>query len=123
MDASARLPMETNSLEPKSRLSALRSVLLPNCREMSRLTSRRLDHPLTLFQRVGAGLHLLFCRLCRRYRKHLDWVRAASRHPRAGFLPGPGLAEASRIRLKHLLKVERLAAKPGAGSGSLLESP
>jgi hypothetical protein len=72
-------------------------------------------------------MHLLFCRLCRRYRKHLDWLRAVSRHPRASFLPGPGLAEASRIRLKQILKAERLAtkadARTGFGTGSLPEAP
>ena len=114
--------METPRPRPRSFLTALRTVLLPNCREMSRLASHRLDHSLTLWQRLGARFHLLFCRLCRRYWKHLVWLRSVSRDPKAILARGPGLTETSRSRMKHTLKKHGLVARTDEGAGSVPDS-
>lgn len=86
----------------KDRPDSWRTMLLPTCREMSRLSSRSLDGPLPLSQRLGAGLHLLFCRLCRRYRKQLRWLRQAVRKP-AETAPMQ-LSVGGRERLKQALR-------------------
>jgi len=71
----------------------LRRLLLPDCREMSRLTSRSMDVPLGLIQRFGMGLHWLLCTTCRRYRRQLMWLSQV-----AGLSVNPPV-EVARIRL------------------------
>ena len=51
----------------------------PTCAEMSRLTSRALEQPLTLRMRVKMRLHFVICAWCRRYLKHLKFLRTAAR--------------------------------------------
>ncbi len=50
----------------------------PNCAEMSRLASRRLDEPLSLKQRLRMRLHLLICVWCKRYIRQLDFLHHGS---------------------------------------------
>lgn len=91
-------------------LERLRATLLPNCREMSRHSSRSLDAPLPFFQRLGVGLHLIFCRFCRRYRGQLKWLRRTARKSTdASPAPIP-LSELSRSRLKQSLRERAKAA-------------
>jgi len=49
--------------------------MMPNCREMSRLTSRSLDAPPGWIQRAGMLLHLVLCSTCRRYQRQLLWLK------------------------------------------------
>ena len=95
-------------------------MLLPTCREMSRHSSQELDGPLPLFQRLGVGLHLACCSLCRRYRSQLQWLHKAARQdmpasPVAGRLP-----EARRERLKKALREGAAASSdhPSAAGSS-----
>jgi len=86
----------------------LRRQLLPTCREMARLSSGRLDSPAPWPVRIGMRVHILFCRLCRRYRRQLRWLRAAAR---AGGNPNV-LGQAARDRVKQSLR------RNAAGAGS-----
>ena len=91
-------------------LAALRATLLPNCREMSRHSSRSLDARLPLFQRLGAGLHLMFCRFCRRYRRQLTWLRLAAQKSPDTHPAIPPLSDLARNRLKQSLREQTTAA-------------
>jgi hypothetical protein len=44
----------------------------PDCAEMARLSSRRLDAPLPLATRLRMRLHFLICVWCHRYLKQLE---------------------------------------------------
>jgi hypothetical protein len=46
----------------------------PNCAEMSRLASRRLDQGLPWRIRLQMRLHFVICVWCRRYFKQLDFL-------------------------------------------------
>jgi len=50
----------------------------PACAEMSRLTSRSFEQPLTFVTRLKMRLHYLICVWCSRYLKHLRFLRAAA---------------------------------------------
>jgi hypothetical protein len=52
----------------------------PNCAEMSRLASERLDQPLPLKLRLGMRLHYLICVWCRRYSQHLRFLHRNAPH-------------------------------------------
>lgn len=47
------------------------------CKEASHLASKSLDAPLSWRERAGLRLHLMFCRLCRRYVRDLRFLRLA----------------------------------------------
>ena len=61
----------------KKKLSAVR-LLLPSCREVSRLQSESNGEPSSLAKRLGMRLHLLVCSWCRRYGKQVRFLRAAA---------------------------------------------
>jgi hypothetical protein len=48
-----------------------------NCEEHSRLASRDLDGPLSLWDRLNARVHRLLCPPCRQFKKQLDTIRSA----------------------------------------------
>ncbi|MHC5023084.1 MAG: zf-HC2 domain-containing protein [Planctomycetota bacterium] len=50
-----------------------------SCRHASRLISDALDRPLSRRERLSLKTHLLICRACRRFRRHLDVMRRALR--------------------------------------------
>jgi hypothetical protein len=50
----------------------------PNCAEMSRLASQRLEQPLSLKLRLKMRVHYLICVWCKRYFKQLDFLHRAS---------------------------------------------
>lgn len=52
-----------------------------NCREATRLMSAACERPLTRRERWALKLHQCLCRGCRRFDRHLAFVRAAARHP------------------------------------------
>jgi len=60
----------------------LLEILLPTCRQVSRLQSDLLDQPLSLPKRIGLRLHLLVCKWCRRYGKQIRFLHeAVHEHP------------------------------------------
>jgi hypothetical protein len=82
----------------------LRRLLLPSCREMTRLTSRAMDTPPNAAQHLGMLLHLALCTVCRRYRRQLNWLRKV-----AGATP-TSPASLATVRLQPEVR-ERLKAR------------
>lgn len=50
----------------------------PTCAEMSRLTSRALEQPLTLKMRLKMRLHFVICAWCRRYFEQINFLHHAA---------------------------------------------
>ena len=55
-------------------------LMMPNCRETSRLVSEAMDRKLPLFKRLLLRLHLRMCKYCHRFEQQLLKVRQISRH-------------------------------------------
>ncbi len=74
----------------------------PTCAEMSRLTSRALDQPLTLKMRLKMRLHFVICAWCRRYFEQINFLHThASRlGVQMAELPGRGLTADAKTRIK-----------------------
>lgn len=74
----------------------------PSCTEMCRLTSRALEHPLTLKMRLKMRLHFMICAWCERYFEQIKFLHQAA--PRLGeelgALPGRGLPVEAKERIK-----------------------
>jgi hypothetical protein len=79
-----------------------------SCKDVAHLASQTLDAPLTCRQRWGMRLHLLFCRLCRRYVGHLRFLERAFKRVRHGdpecFSPRERLPEQARERIRRALQ-------------------
>jgi len=93
-------------------LKRLRRLLLPDCHEMSRLTSRSMDAAPGPIQRVRMGLHWLLCATCRRYRRQLLCLRRV-----AGLSVNPPV-EAVRIGLTPEARERLLRRLHDAAAGS-----
>ena len=55
------------------------SLLSQSCSEAARLISDSHEQPLPWLARAGLGMHLVFCRHCRRYRDHLQLMHTLFR--------------------------------------------
>jgi hypothetical protein len=73
----------------------------PNCAEMSKLASQALDRKLPWNLRLKMRLHVLICCWCRRYSKHLRFLRKAAPRldERFGELPSRELSARARQRI------------------------
>jgi hypothetical protein len=49
-----------------------------SCKDATQLISKRLDEPLTFWERFGLKLHLAICYLCRRANKQMTFIHVAS---------------------------------------------
>ncbi len=82
-------------------------ILTLRCEEASVLTSRELDEPLGLAERLAVRGHTLVCRSCRRFRRQLELLRAAlNRRDVATEEAGPdcdGLSVEARARIQRVL--------------------
>lgn len=80
----------------------------PSCVEMSRLTSRSLERPLTVTTRLKMRLHFVICAWCRRYFKQIHFLHRAA--PRLGLeledLPGRGMSAEAKQRITRRLKAD-----------------
>src|SRR5216684_5216658 len=82
--------------------------LSPTCRQVARLQSEALDHPLSFRRRLGLGVHLLLCKWCRRYGKQIRFLRTAA-HQHAeheSHSPPQPLSTETRERIKQRLRAE-----------------
>ena len=75
---------------------------------MARLASESLDRDLGRLERLALRSHILYCAACRRYLSQLKLIRAAlkqlgSRLQTDEPLPGPGLPDDARERIKRSL--------------------
>ncbi len=82
--------------------------LMPNCAEMSRLSSQLLDKPLPLQLRLRMQLHFLVCSWCRRYRNQLRFLHRAAPllQDRNLDSPLPRLSPVARQRIVQRLRDE-----------------
>ena len=55
-------------------------LMMPNCRETSRLVSESMDRRLPVFKRMLVWLHLRMCKYCHRFERQLLKIREISRH-------------------------------------------
>ena len=62
---------------------------------MTALLSRSMDERLPRWERCAAGLHLVYCRACRRYKQQLRIVRAALRRAGAEIQDAAGATQAA----------------------------
>jgi hypothetical protein len=92
-----------------SRVPSLWRLLNLPCQGMARLASESFDRDLILRERVTLRLHLAYCAPCRHYEGQLQLLRCAMRRLASRLesdqpLPGPGLPEEVRERIKRALK-------------------
>jgi len=76
-----------------------------SCKEVSLLLSKACDQELPWRERLAVRLHLLYCRGCAQFGKHLQFLRAAGRRlAQADYLPGGGeLSVTARDRIRAAL--------------------
>ncbi len=79
-----------------------------SCREVSALASETLDREMRFRERFGMLLHLMLCRICRRYVKQIRFLSTASRVLKDKVLEDtqPRLNDAARQRIKKRLTEE-----------------
>lgn len=85
--------MHDSQTDPQKRMSAFLTSLMFTCDQTAELMSQALDEKLTWFSRLGVGLHTMFCRFCRRYRRHLLLMRS---------ILGPSAPDASVAQDSHV---------------------
>ena len=78
----------------------------PSCAEMSRLTSRSLEQPLTVRMRLKKRLHFLICAWCRRYFEQINFLHEAA--PRLGLelgeLAARGMSAEAKQRIRQRIR-------------------
>ena len=79
------------------------------CDGMSRLASESLDRNLSRPEKAALRLHTFYCAACRRYVVQLKLIdralrRFLARLESGGPLPGPGLPDDIRARIKRAVK-------------------
>ena len=78
----------------------------PSCAEMSRLTSRSFEQPLTVITRLKMRLHFVICAWCRRYFKQINFLHQTA--PRLGLQmsepPGRGMSAEMKQRIRERMK-------------------
>jgi len=79
---------------------------MPTCRDIARLQSEALDHPLPPGKKFGLGLHLLLCHLCRRYGRQVRFLREAAREHADDLTQTvqPNFSSEARDRIKQRLR-------------------
>ena len=83
-------------------------LLFAPCSEISRHASLSLDTELPRSHRFAIRFHTLYCKACRRYRQHIQFIRQALRRITTGESPADvassaTLSPAARQRILHHL--------------------
>ena len=82
-------------------------IITLRCEEASSLTSKELDEPLRLAEKLAIRGHTLVCRSCRRLRRQLQFLHAAfQRRESDPETPGPGhgaLSPEARARIERAI--------------------
>lgn len=65
---------QPNSIRRLTRKLLTRLML--SCDGVAELTSQALDEKLSLLTRFRVGMHMMVCRFCRRYQRHLLLIRS-----------------------------------------------
>src|SRR5262249_4596810 len=97
--------MQSADKAESHRKGGLRNLLL-TCRDASRLQSEALDIELSVGKRIGLWLHLAICKWCRRYGRHIRFLRSAAQESaEPAHLCGPqSLSPEARQRIKDRLR-------------------
>ena len=79
-----------------------------SCKDVTQLISRSMDHSLPIGKRIGVRLHLLMCKFCSRYERHLLLIRETVRgivatEGKPGE-PGETLSEEAKERIRKSLR-------------------
>jgi len=74
----------------------------PSCAEMSRLTSRALEQPLTLKMRLKMRLHFVICAWCRRYFEQINFLHSTA--PKLGLELGTRSAHTMSAEAKQRIR-------------------
>jgi hypothetical protein len=84
------------------------AILSMDCRQATRVQSEQLDRPLPRTTRFGLGLHLLYCKWCRRYGKQVNFLHEASHEhqEKLAEISPKGLSDEARERMKRRLQSE-----------------
>ena len=56
-------------------LSKMMNLVLPDCKEVSELSSCAMDEQLPLNKRIGLRIHIMFCEFCKRNNKQFNLIR------------------------------------------------
>lgn len=70
------------------------------CEEAARLISESLDQPLPLRKRMGLKLHLLMCKLCPQFLRHLLFLSEAAKRETGEEEGEPSLSPGAREKIK-----------------------
>jgi hypothetical protein len=76
------------------------------CRHATRLLSDRLDRPLSWFETLSLGVHLLGCEACRRFRRATGWLHRALASPPSDVELPSDARERIRIALEQAARDE-----------------
>lgn len=102
---------DTSTFQEHRNWLQLRIVLLickitPDCPEVARLLSLRMERPLPLKMRIKLRIHYLMCSFCERYAKQLKYMREVScQFPeKAGEVSGATLPTDAKQRMKEALR-------------------
>jgi predicted anti-sigma-YlaC factor YlaD len=79
------------------------------CQDVSELISRALDGELHASERFAVGLHLLYCKACRRFRRQVQTIKTAmaqfsSDAPLAAAAGVPALTPEARERIDRAIR-------------------
>jgi len=80
----------------------------PKCRDMVRILSQSMDHPMPFSMRIKKRLHFLICCWCQRYDEQLHYLRDVSRNfpEHADQLPNGQMSEEMKERWKAAVRRE-----------------
>jgi hypothetical protein len=83
--------------------------MFPDCHQATRLQSEALDRKLPVSKRLGLHFHLLFCKWCRRYGRHISFLRTACEHSaeEEHAAPAQTLSPEARERIRRALNGDR----------------
>jgi hypothetical protein len=76
-----------------------------NCREATHLSSEAEDRQLTFRETISLRMHLVMCKLCRRYARQLRFLRLVAAQLAARPQTESGLSQTARERIRR--EVER----------------
>ena len=76
-----------------------------SCKEASRLISDAQERPLSLVEKFGLYTHLLICKSCINYNKHIKFMRKAimSARDNASMELDTGMSDSARDRIRQKL--------------------
>jgi len=83
----------------------LKLLCMYSCKETSQLTSDAQERPLSLSEKFGVYIHLLICKPCVNFNKHLKFMRKAtlSAKDKVSIKPDIGMSDSARDRIRQQL--------------------